>query len=391
MMRESLLWALYSLTGYSTALSTPHSSPDASSSTSPPLTFTRDGTFKISIFEDLHFGEAEDLDWGPRQDEISLKVMRRVLDIEGPQLVVLNGDLITGENTMLSNATDYIDMIVQPLVEGGYRWASAYGNHDQAYNLSAEAMLAKERSYGSASLTDSLVKGDGVGVTNYNVPIFGKAGDAVPVLILWFFDSQGGREFQQHDHKDGKEVVVPGVVHEQVVKWFQQTSTSLNAKYGNPIPSLGFVHIPVSAMLAFQKGGVDEHNEPGLNSDVPLGSQGPDDTAFVQALTEKDGMLAVFSGHDHGNDFCNPSRTSQTPFFCFGRHTGYGGYGHWMRGSRQVVVNRRTLSNAEPDIETWIRLEDGTVSGHVFLNETYGVDVYPVVDDKKTKLPPADP
>lgn len=36
------------------------------------------------------------------------------------------------------------------------------------------------------------------------------------------------------------------------------------------------------------------------------------------------------------------------------------------------------------ELETWIRLEDGNVSGHVTLNATYGVDQYPKVDKAKS-------
>lgn len=94
----------------------------------PALQFTENGTFQITIFEDLHFGEAEDTDWGPLQDVDTLKVMNTVLDDESPQLVVLNGDLITGENTFKDNSTDYVDEIVAPLVEAGLPWASTYGS-----------------------------------------------------------------------------------------------------------------------------------------------------------------------------------------------------------------------------------------------------------------------
>ncbi len=50
--------------------------------------------------------------------------MNLVLDAETPDFVVLNGDLITGENTLAFNSTKYLDEIVKPLVKGGYRWAS---------------------------------------------------------------------------------------------------------------------------------------------------------------------------------------------------------------------------------------------------------------------------
>jgi hypothetical protein len=63
---------------------------------------------------------------------------------------------------------------------------------------------------------------------------------------------------------------------------------------------------------------------------------------------------------------------------CFGRHTGYGGYGNWVRGSRQILVDIESLGK-DRSIETWIRLADGEVSGRVTLNATYGNDRYPEV------------
>lgn len=61
---------------------------------------------------------------------------------------------------------------------------------------------------------------------------------------------------------------------------------------------------------------------------------------------------------------------------CFGRHSGYGGYGSWTRGARQILLDERTLST---QLSTWIRLEDGSVSGSVNLNATYGEDAYAAV------------
>jgi len=83
--------------------------------------------------------------------------MNTVLDNECPQLVVLNGDLITGENTFLQNSTDYVDEIVAPLVRRRLLWASTYGNHDNDYNLSTKNILAREHRY-PYSLTNSMVQ-----------------------------------------------------------------------------------------------------------------------------------------------------------------------------------------------------------------------------------------
>lgn len=64
---------------------------------------------------------------------------------------------------------------------------------------------------------------------------------------------------------------------------------------------------------------------------------------------------------------------------CFGRHSGYGGYGDWTRGSRQILLKEEALRK---EIDTWIRLEDKTISGRVTLNATYGQDEYFPVNKK---------
>jgi len=169
-------------------------------------------------------------------------------------------------------------------------------------------------------------------------------------------------------------------------------STRLLRPYGRTIPSLAFVHIPIFAMSAFQTKGVGNHTEPGINDDNPLAPQAitndtytGEDIPFMKALINTKGLKAVFSGHDHGDDWCAkwdsklPGMTISGSGFatCFSRHTGYGGYGSWTRGSRQIMLHEQTLKK---EVETWVRLEDDTISGWVMLNATYGKDQYPAVN-----------
>ncbi len=66
----------------------------------PRITFRQDGTFKLTVFSDLHFGENPWDDWGPEQDRNSLIVMMNMLTVEKPDFVAINGDLITGESKL---------------------------------------------------------------------------------------------------------------------------------------------------------------------------------------------------------------------------------------------------------------------------------------------------
>ena len=165
---------------------------------------------------------AEDLDWGPQQDIDSERVINTVLDAESPQIVVLNGDLITGENTYLANSSLYVDVIVRPLVQRGLTWASTYGNHDRNFNLSSQAMLERECAYPN-SRTESMVSSPNAGVTNYYLPVFSSnVTETVPALILWFFDSRGGNHFLELD-ESGNEIPYPSYVDDSVSHVFHHS------------------------------------------------------------------------------------------------------------------------------------------------------------------------
>ncbi|KAK8925596.1 putative inactive purple acid phosphatase 16 [Metarhizium anisopliae] len=389
--------------------------PSNSSRSSRRLSFNQDGTFQISIFEDLHFGEtkqgrqtrADAWDqWGPQQDINSVKVMDAVLDSERPDLVVLNGDLITGENTYLENSTAYMDQIAGPLVARGLPWASTYGNHDHNFNISGAGLLARERRWPN-SLTRSMVAGRDAGVTNYYLPVY--AADCAPELLLWFFDSRGGFYFRERG-PDGRQVGQPDWVDASVVRWFEATSAALRRRSGRVVPSLAFVHIPANASLAVQPG-VDAHRQPGVDDDVPLarqaqgwcadGSNGPEcvyggqDEPFMRAVAATPGLIGLFSGHDHGATWCYkwdrlvPGMTVAGTGLnlCFGQHSGYGGYGNWIRGARQLRLSADALRRRRWEADTWIRTEKGGVVGRVSLNATYGKDWYPATPNEKTYCP----
>jgi hypothetical protein len=65
------------------------------------------------------------------------------------------------------------------------------------------------------------------------------------------------------------------------------------------------MHIPVFAMAAFQARGVDARSAPGINDDDPLAAQDrrPGEP-FMRVLRGATGLWGVFSGHDHGDDWC---------------------------------------------------------------------------------------
>ena len=196
------------------------------------LNLAEDNSFKISVFSDLHYGENEST-FGIPADMNSAALMRQVLSQEQPDFVILNGDLITGENTFAFNSTGYVDEIVAPLVQGDYSWASTYGNHDSKYNLSREALYAEEKKYAGAYTQHGPAGTDGV--TNYVLPIYPAnttGSSQTPVALLWFFDSRGGSEYQSLPANVDN---IDNYVSNGTVAWYRSTQASLQVR-SHPLP-----------------------------------------------------------------------------------------------------------------------------------------------------------
>ncbi|KAJ3561375.1 hypothetical protein NP233_g10228 [Leucocoprinus birnbaumii] len=339
----------------------------------PRIVFRKDGTLKITVFSDLHFGENPWDWWGPEHDLNSTKLMKRVLKDEKPDYAVINGDLITGENTFKENSTLLIDQIVAPLNAAKVPFSSTHGNHDNQPNITHAEEIARELKVAPLSYTRTApagVGGEG-GPGNYWVPrgVLKPQLDRSPSLVIWFFDSRGG--FSKPD------VGIPDFVDTSVAPWIASETQAMNEAWGPGITrsSLAFVHIPPHYIEDVQYTITPEKN-PGLNADeLGLGSvQKTDDIPFWGAVKQNlQNLVAVISGHDHGNEWCAREPTKDI-VFCFDKHSGYGGYTgtDWGYGVRNLVFHLSSNTSELPKVESWIRLEEGETRAHVWIDDTLG-------------------
>lgn len=276
------------------------------------------------------------------QDSQSTGVIRDILSWEDPHLVIFTGDQVTAGQLQEGNATDYIHLLLQPLVQGRYRWASAYGNHDGGPNLPREAILAAEQSYGDLCFTQNMTPdlGEDVGVTNYFVPVFPPTGSR-PVMLLWFFDSRGGLK-------------VPFYVDPKVVQWFRKEVARLRELWG-PLPSFAFMHIPPEEYASAQDGLVHNKLCGGL-SDQRVKPQ-EKNTGILRALLDAGGLQTVFVGHNHGNSWCCYFEDAE---LCFNRKSGYGSYGNWTKGARVIQLEWKGPGRGVTQ-KNYVRLETGEI------------------------------
>ncbi|KAJ3044744.1 hypothetical protein HDV00_001148 [Rhizophlyctis rosea] len=320
-----------------------------------------------------HYGEEPGAQWGPEQDINSTRVLKTLLDIEKPDLVVFTGDQITAD-FMGSNATAYYEMLLQPLIEGGYKWASVYGNHDNGRTVSREELMHLEQNYplSYSQYGPKTLKG----VTNYHLPLYAHLPQGMrpdkehPHLIMHFVDSHGNAS-EPH----GKDM--DWVTKEQTTHLLSTHRHILKTHNLPSIPSLVFVHIP-PPQLQKLNANLPEHCT-GLHDEEEIGTQKRDE-GFLDGVVRlsippevgrKPPMagdmerVGMFMGHCHGTGWCcrytikyGGNRGVATGVdACLGRHTGYGGYGNWVRGGRVIKIKE----GKEREWKTWVRLEDGSV------------------------------
>lgn len=70
----------------------------------------------------------------------------------------------------------------------------------------------------------------------------------------------------------------------------------------------------------------------------------------------KGNVLAVTSGHDHGESWCARARASSGIPICFNGHSGYGGYvttHSVVRNGRVFELNLGDLGKKVPEVKTW--------------------------------------
>ncbi|KAJ7601880.1 Metallo-dependent phosphatase-like protein [Mycena polygramma] len=369
------------------------------------LTFDAEGNFKVVSFSDMHFGEGEEVTWGPEQDFNTSMAHAHVLDNEKPHYVVFNGDLITGENVYAFNATKYLDRVFAPTVARKIPFSSTHGNHDNSLAITHQEEIEYEQAhYSSLSYTRSDVGPKPYGCGNYWVPIYAKTADLVPAVIMWFFDSRSfvsgnpkgsgnhiafrrkycfllliGNFAFPHSGPTPPQANFYWVDENTVPEYIRQQRRLMATAWKQVPPALVFVHIPVQKAdtLASFLGDHDDEPDPATQGFLNNTYTGLD-LPFWNALVEMDGgrgrVLAVTSGHDHGESGCARSTNSSGIPICFNGHSGYGGYvtpHSEVRNGRVFELNLGDLGKEVPRMRTWNSYEDRTTNDAVELGPDY--------------------
>ncbi|KAL8524304.1 hypothetical protein ACS0TY_014034 [Phlomoides rotata] len=240
-------------------------------------------------------------------------------------------------------------------------WAAVLGNHDQESTLSREGVMkhivGMKNTLSLFNPSEAHVI-DGYG--NYNLEVHGVDGSSLAnksLLNLYFLDSG--------DYSTVPSIPGYGWIKPSQQLWFQHTSFKLQRSYTNkpepqkgPAPGLAYFHIPLPEYASFDSSNSTGVRQEGISSATV-------NSGFFTTMVGAGDVKAVFTGHDHLNDFCGELTGIH---LCYAGGFGYHAYGKagWSRRARVVVAALEKMEKGSwgtvKSIKTWKRLDDGRLT-----------------------------
>lgn len=325
---------------------------DSTAAQLPKLKFRANGSFKILAIADTHYY--------PRPDIYGMALTEFLIDMENPDLVIVNGDCITGHPCKTPGDVKLaIGHVAKVMEDKKVPWAITFGNHDRenekVNQVTGEGQIAMYESY-PHNLNAGWARGLS-GVGNKNLPVWSADGTK-PLFNVWLFDSGNGNAPPRGF-----------CVEADQVAWYRNASVALEKQYGAKIPGLAFVHIPLQEFrdMLHSRKLIGSRKEPECPQEINGG--------LFQAIVERGDVKGVFCGHDHDNDYLGKYHGIYLGYIGI---AGYYAYPHvaptdpvnaYCRGGRVFQ-----LSAADPaNFRTWLRYRNGA-SNWELLSEDYLVD-----------------
>lgn len=323
----------------------------------PELKFKADSTFKILLLADPHYIAII--------DTMSLSIIEMFLDAEKPDMVIVNGDCLSGNEPRGNHTVDEVKAAIynvgRAMEQRKVPWAITFGNHDNEHSetthLSKEDVLDIYASY-PYNINNDWQRGlHGAG--NKNILIWDSA-RTKPAFCLWLLDS---------GDEDG-----PRWIHTDQVCWYYRTSEKLEQDYGRKIPGMMFFHIPIPE--AFQMAVINKLIEPKPELEKRV-RELVNGGIFAAVLDRRD-VNGIFWGHFHQYNFMSEWMGVKMGFPGVIGYRGYphltpdysapdfSGYPEEIENDPKVKTTRSAriflIKETDPENwESWIRLGDGSI------------------------------
>lgn len=204
---------------------------------------------------------------------------------------------------------DAITELVKPFIDHNVKFTMVFGNHDHQQGVDKHTLFEIYKKVGGEyflGFNEDNPDSDRVGT--HCLPVYGSSTDDIK-FALYMFDSGNYID-------DGYDSV-----NEEQIAWYRTKRDSLKEAAGDYVPSIAFQHIIVGDVYdyVYYESAVDlgelgrNFNDkyytfvPKLNNFIGFINEPPCPGEYnrgqLDAIAEKGDMLAIFSGHDHTNDF----------------------------------------------------------------------------------------
>lgn len=289
--------------------------------------FYHNGAFKLMQLTDIHYCQEN-----PAADARTLALMRELLQAEHPDFVMITGDAVYGEKS-----AEYLDRVMEPILEAGIHFGFTFGNHDAEYAGNKAELFEKLAAMPGSCLWHDPESGDGMG--NGWLELCGE--DGTPEWLLFGIDSGAYNPMAR--------VGGYAYVTQRQIQWYRNAIAAYE-KLGKPFSSMVFMHAALH-----------EHAEV-WKYEVCYGTKREGcghsriNSGFFSAMLEAGHTKGVFVGHDHVNSYWG---WLYGIALGYGRCTGFDTYGaqDFPRGCR---IFRFAQGDTER-FETYERLEHGVV------------------------------
>lgn len=333
---------------------------ETSDKTDAHLQFDENGEFKILQIADMQDG------WPMKS--ITKKLIRKAVETENPDLIVLSGDNINssaGESAVMAPLA--IAEFMNIFEEYAIPVAAVFGNHDAEGNVSRADQMAMYEEYDCFIGCAGEDFGDYTCGTYY-VPLYSSTDAEDMIFNLWMIDSG--------DYNRENDLGGYAAVTKAQIEWYKETAAELEAANGEQIPSIVFQHIVVPEIFDALEV-TDEANgticDNGIYYKLPEGAVGnlpetPCPPAYnngeFSAFVETGDVIAMFHGHDHLNSY---EVEYQGIKLCNTPGVGFASYNGVDNGVRTITLYEDDLKNFDTEVCTYLEYFEGDEEAIAFF------------------------
>lgn len=256
---------------------------------------------RILQLTDTHFGTPRNA----ATDRRTFDMIPRIVARHQPDFIMHTGDFINNDQGkgVSFEATEFMDSL-------GVPWSHALGNHDIGYVKTEEyRRRLKNAAFGYFDADDR---------RHYAFRFDVTTGGSQPAWSIFVFDS-GFQMPRKH-------------VSDAQLAWFARQLQN-DAQREAHQPAVAMIHIPVVEFETLRSSG----NFEGIFGERVCFES--DRGGTFRAFRDSGRMRAIFSGHDHANDYCGRIDGLE---LVYGRVSGWSGYGDLQRGGRLIELDPAT-------------------------------------------------